>query len=463
MRSLPEIPKRFLLSFFLVQVALGSLVAPLLEAAADTLREGDYAVYLGFLPQFLKKRGEVVYTSASLNYTAIKVGPWLVEWCVVKDYGSIDIVYVHVFYRIAKDIRPYNGSEDADAVVMYSPTSWDRWHEVIDLEDEFLVVLNETRMAIVASDFEPIASWVYLLNQNSVASMTVYGKSRTGGKYINISYEYFLAGYYNSSKPVLAKMYDNVYVAIMPRGVVVGPLSLLNIIWGPRVRDLKNNETGIDMSPTIRSIVESFAAKATDPKMIIPLMYAKYDLASGVALIYDFLAEPMIHLSTGFNTTLSLVDPEPVHADGGLMNKTIRRLLIEEYGYTAFALSQGLMYLYASSLKDLDSIVARKLPLPKLYREFIDYGLSKSIILSKGCSAETVNETTRFIGGWTWNSVREYFESRVETVTTNTGPIVPRSQEDDSTLFFANVLVVSLVFSAISLWVLLREKRQEQY
>ncbi len=373
-----------------------------------------------------KRRPNIVfYPSPVLG--EVKVGPWLVEWCVVRDYGSVSVVAVHVYYRLAERIQSVEGPRGmGDTVLLIVPDRPDRLHRLVEYDDLFLVVVDEEKGVVLSANESTLVSWIYVLGaEERRVEAEIAGERR-----VNASLPLLVPGYFSlaagtNTSGFMAKFYNNTYIVFSPRGFISGPYSVFVAYWGVRLGELGEAvEEGL-VDRTVAEIVNSSlrfvtAEKGLMARIFLPFLKVVYDAPSGAALLYDTYVEPMVAASSGFNTTRVFLDSRSFsYADAVVMSKEVRSASRElEASIPVQSISQGVMFLYNSSLLDPGSRARVSLPLPPAIKSLVDFALSKSLF-ARGCSPRALEGlNASFLGGWSWSLVEEKYSAKTKATGT---------------------------------------------
>ncbi len=395
------------------------------HADSGVLREGDYAIYIGWFPLSYEPGGRSVSYNVYLAWFLggePNIGPLLLEWRVVKDYGDYSVVYVHTYFRrVVEAGSPIGlpqppipgpgspGSPSEEAIgggidvpfvrlnatdlneVLAPPNS-----RVVDVEFEFLVVVDEVGGFIVDSGLRPLAFWPYTMPLEALVR---------GGE--GWRPQYYASGLWNITGASVTSM-DNTYIYLPPRGTITGPYSTLRVFWiEASLEDVISGRVGLPQ--VILELAEDLSKGIMGPANLSKVRFfvseIYYDLASGVALAYSLIVDPLIYLSEGdLKASLyysGFIGFPP--SDYFLSNRTVAYLVRDLAGRGGFGVQSSLVYLYDASVGGFELAEASRIGLDPVGRALVEMALSKSRLIG----GEPVYEGVEFVGGWSWSLVEQ--------------------------------------------------------
>jgi len=396
---------------------------------ANILREGDYAVYVGFFPRFVTSSGFSVF-GVPLDVReriSLKAGPWVVEWFVVEDLGRYNIVWVHLFYRLTNKYLPQDrvfvmdGPEKpvgSGTPLIEAPRPGVLGQEgqgeaaVKDVDASFLVVVDESEMAVVDRELEMLARWVYTLSPDIYRLIS--NASTDGGGLVEPGLSPFIrVGNQASSLELrtFVGLDEGSYVLLVPRGGVYGPFVIAEVYYGVRVADLR--EGTLSLPKALREVLVAhvtsnglFSLEHLNQNEVVPVFSGVYDVSSSIALVYDSFIEPLVCVHSGCDIG------ETIIPESGLGN-AIESSLADELdslesslGEDASIYSIGLMYLVDARARGLELNVLGELPMDPGLREFVEFGLERSLLIAGYKPSPENIAGLEFVGEWDWDSAR---------------------------------------------------------
>ena len=112
------------------------------------------------------------------------------------------------------------------------------------------------------------------------------------------------------------------------------------------------------------------------------------------------------------------------------------------------------MYLYKTSIGGFKLPVYRNVSAPRVFDEFIEYAVSKSLFAGSGCQPEKLGvEKLGFIGGWSWEEVAERFAQKNTTTAITTTTVVTVESQGYGGEVYVYMAVAGVFLLAVAMWV----------